>query len=105
MTITMMIFASELTANDVGSLETIAESPNPDYSNPTVTYGYDDNGSLTSESVAGGDTTTYVYNLQNRLRQLKVNGVGTVNYHYSPDGIRVSKENIGDITTTYLIDP
>jgi hypothetical protein len=38
-----------------------------------VEYQYDDNGSLIQKAVAGGDTYDYIYNLQNRIKQLKVN--------------------------------
>jgi RHS repeat-associated protein len=77
----------------------LAESPNPDYTNPTITYGYDENGSLTSKTVSG-QTTVYGYNLQNRMASVTIGTNPAINYTYNPDGIRVSAGN-----TSYLIDP
>jgi RHS repeat-associated protein len=77
----------------------LAESPNPDYTNPTITYGYDENGSLTSKT-ASGQTTVYGYNLQNRMASVTVGANPAISYKYNPDGIRVSAGN-----TSYLINP
>ena len=81
--------------------------------NVTITYTYDDNGSMTQKDVSGGSdehTVDYTYNLQNRL--IKVvetrDSVPTTvaEYSYNSDGVRVQKiTEGGDKVTDYLIDP
>ena len=68
----------------------------------TMAYAYDDNGSLTSQTRTGGsspETTTYTYDLENRLATANVsrkegtNDVSVVaNYIYNPFGIRVRSD-------------
>jgi len=86
--------------------------------NRTITYTYDDNGSIiqkvtkktiTQELV---ETITYTYNLQNRLARVTTTDHQTstttvVAYKYNPNGVRVAKIDDPDgapTTTTYLID-
>jgi RHS repeat-associated protein len=66
-------------------------------------YGYDGNGSLTSK-IEGASTTTYTYNLQNRLASAD-DGTNLVSYAYDPSGIRVQKIVNSTNVTDYLIDP
>jgi RHS repeat-associated protein len=87
--------------NEADELE--KESLNSDGSNPTIVYGYDDNGSLTSKT-EGASTTNYTYNLQNRLASAD-DGTTVVGYSYDPSGIRVQKIVNSTNVTDYLIDP
>jgi RHS repeat-associated protein len=75
---------------------------NSDGSNPTIEYGYDDNGSLTSKT-EGAASTTYTYNLQNRL-EMADDGTTVVSYEYDTHGIRTQKD-VDGAATDYLIDP
>ncbi|MHC5062140.1 MAG: RHS repeat-associated core domain-containing protein, partial [Planctomycetota bacterium] len=82
----------------------------------SVSYTYDNNGSVTSKtSVKDSQTTqtvTYTYNLQNRLETVTttpytggIPGTPSVTtYKYNPDGIRIEKDVDGTVTD-YLIDP
>ncbi len=74
-----------------------------DGSNPTITYLYDYNGSLTSQT-QGAATTTYVYDLRNRLQSVTGDSI-TTTYGYSPDGIRVRRQIGTGTPTVYLVDP
>ena len=101
----------------------------------TITYGYDDNGSMISKVTNNGssdtESVTYRYNLQNRLSRVITDSdpansnnhdVSVVDYSYNTAGIRISKCSFTvvqtyldttdeqtyatDITTTdYLVDP
>jgi RHS repeat-associated protein len=62
----------------------------------SVTYGYDDNGNLTSRT-EGGVTTSYAYDSLNRL-------TGGTSYSYNGDGLRVSK-TVASVTTDVAWDP
>jgi RHS repeat-associated protein len=95
--------------------------------NYTIEYGYDDNGSLTSQVTVrrtGPETTEFVegrryeYNLQNRLARLwdagddellnTADDVLLAEYRYNPQGMRIEKINCQTSPverTTYLIDP
>ncbi len=56
----------------------------------TTVYGYDANGSLTNKVIgATGDEYRYNYNLQNRLREVVLNGSASTTYLYNDQGIRV----------------
>jgi len=63
-------------------------------STPLGSYGYDDNGNMTS---AGGDTMTY--DGENRLAS--VNGA-SAQFVYGPDGARLQKKANNAVVTTYL---
>lgn len=68
--------------------------------------GYDDNGNLqvwTSPST--GDTHTYSYDAENRLRTAVVQGssTATISYDYDPLGRRIGK-TVDGVTTRYLLD-
>ncbi len=66
----------------------------------TTVYGYDANGSLTNKVIgATGDNYGYQYNLQNRLREVTLNGSASTTYLYNDQGIRV---RAGD--KRYLVD-
>ena len=91
----------------------LTESPNSDYSDPNIEYGYDDNGTLVLKTDYVNDVVyEYTYNLDNRLSSfiLKEQPIGTPNgtvlasYAYDPDGNRIQKSASG-VTTDYLIDP
>ena len=86
--------------------------------NRTITYGYDANGSLESQTTFGSnglttETVVYEYNLQSRLKQVTAtpytNGVpGTAvitQYDYDPSGNRISKQVGTETPTVYLVDP
>jgi len=79
----------------------------------TITYDYDDNGSLISKVSTGTttETVTYKYNLQNRLQRVETTPSGgptqVVEYVYNDAGIRVCKIEDPDgtpIVTTYLVN-
>ena len=93
--------------------ELLTESPNSDYSDPNIEYGYDDNGTLVLKTDHVNDVVyEYTYNLDNRLSAfiLKEQPVGTpdgtvlASFDYDPDGNRIEKTASG-VTTDYLIDP
>lgn len=67
-----------------------------------LTYGYDDNGSLTSITHnADGLQKTFHYNLENRLEEVKDSSNQTVaQYQYDPFGRRISKTTA--TATTYF---
>ena len=79
----------------------------------TITYDYDDNGSLISKVSTGTttETVTYKYNLQNRLQRVETTPSGeptqVVEYVYNDAGIRVQKIEDPEgtpIVTTYLVN-
>ncbi|MBN1126900.1 MAG: right-handed parallel beta-helix repeat-containing protein [Sedimentisphaerales bacterium] len=84
----------------------------------TITYTYDDNGSIDSKTTAytGGDTkeeVQYEYNYQGRLSKVTTipysggeptTPVTVTEYKYNPQGIRVEKI-IDSVSTKYLVDP
>jgi YD repeat-containing protein len=72
----------------------------------TATYGYDDNGSLTSRTNTSGDSLTQTWSLRNRLAGATVvrSGVTTnTSYLYDDSGIRVGTTENGT-TRLLLID-
>ncbi len=68
-----------------------------------ITYVYDGNGSLESQT-QNGSTTAYVYDLRNRLKTVTADSV-TTTYGYSPEGSRVRRQIGTGTPTVYLIDP
>jgi YD repeat-containing protein len=62
-------------------------------------YGYDNNGNMTSRTV-GGVTYTLTYDAENRLVSLSGGGV-TAAYTYDGDGNRV-KTVVNGVTVTYI---
>jgi RHS repeat-associated protein len=95
------------------------ESLNANGTPATITYGYDANGSLTSQTTFGSngltaETVVYEYNLSGRLKQVtttpyNTNGTaGTpivTQYAYDPSGNRVRKQVGTGTPTSYLVDP
>ena len=81
--------------------------------NSTITYTYDANGSVETKTTTVDSTETervlYEYNLQGRLKTVKVSTDGgttwssITEYKYNPNGIRVEKDDNGTVTD-YLID-
>ena len=68
---------------------------------PQYSYGYDDNGSITAIT-KDNQTTTFVYNEANRLKEVKNNENQTIaTYQYDPFGRRISKDVSG--TKTYFL--
>jgi len=64
-----------------------------------ISLDYDPNGSLTTKTEAG-QTTTYLYNLDNRLSEVKDNSNATLaTYYYDPFGRRLWKDVAGTRTT------
>ncbi len=71
--------------------------------NPTVSYTYDNNGSVLTKS----DGTQYTWDYENELTQVVLPTGGTVNFKYDPFGRRIQKSftQSGTTTTTdYLYD-
>jgi YD repeat-containing protein len=70
-----------------------------------VSYNYDANGNLTSETRTGNGATTntYGYDLRNRMTTSTVNGVMTT-YTYDTNGVLTS-QTTGASATYYLNDP
>jgi YD repeat-containing protein len=63
-----------------------------------VTYSYDNNGSLTSDGVR-----TYLWDVRNRLSQIKQGATTLASFEYDPLGRR-SKKTVSASTTQYLHD-
>jgi RHS repeat-associated protein len=60
---------------------------------PGVSYTYDSNGNTLSK-VVGSDTTTYVWDYENRLTSVTLPGTGgTVTFKYDPLGRRIYKSS------------
>jgi RHS repeat-associated protein len=64
-----------------------------------ATFGFDANGNMTSKTEAGGVTTNYTYDFENRL--VSVNG--SSQYFYNGQGVRLQKTQ-GLKTTRYVVD-
>lgn len=62
-----------------------------------ISFAYDDNGSTISKSIAGA-TTEYVYDLNNRLSEVKQGSSTIATYSYDPFGRRISKNVAGQVT-------
>ena len=99
----------EFTYDDVGNRLTTQESAeawtyNANHelqTRPQHTYGYDDNGSITTITKEG-QTTSFIYNEANRLSEVKDSNNQTIaTYQYDPFGRRISKEVSG--TKTYFL--
>jgi RHS repeat-associated protein len=61
-----------------------------------ATYGYDNNGNMTSR-VAGGVTTTFTYDFENRMTS-QTTGSSTVQHIYDGRGNRIARNNNGSVT-------
>jgi YD repeat-containing protein len=64
-------------------------------------YWYDSNGNMT-QRIAGSDTYTLTYDYENRLTQVKKNGVTVATFVYDGDGNRVRGAIVGGATTAYV---
>ena len=64
-------------------------------------FGYDANGNMTAKTVAG-QNTQFLYDIENRLAQIKQGAATTANYVYDDAGGRIQK--IAAQTTTKFID-
>jgi RHS repeat-associated protein len=62
----------------------------------TTVFGYDPNGSLISQTM-GSQSTTYDYNLENRLKAAHLPGGVNSAYLYNDDGLRVQEVNGADV--------
>jgi len=72
----------------------------------TVTYTYDDNGNLISRTQITdevSETTTYIWNDDNRLVAVETPSGNSIAYEYDNEGIRVSATVDGE-TTNFLVD-
>ncbi len=73
-------------------------------SDATFTYGYDNNGNMTSKTDASAATTGYTWDFENRQTSVALPGTGgTVSFKYDPFGRRVQK-NSSSGTTVYAYD-
>ena len=73
-------------------------------SDATFTYGYDNNGNMTSKTDANAATTGYTWDFENRQTSVALPGTGgTVSFKYDPFGRRVQK-NSSSGTTVYAYD-
>ena len=68
----------------------------------SATYGYDANGNRTSKT-EGGNTTTYVWDYENRLREANTPN-GTVEYKYDALGRRVERTPSGEDAIQFSYD-
>lgn len=77
-------------------------------STPTATYSYDDNSNRSSLAYANGDTTTYQYNLANKLTQLANKKSATVlsqyTYTYYLNGNQANKTDSAGKANDYIYD-
>jgi RHS repeat-associated protein len=70
---------------------------------PVVTnYGYDDNGNQTTQAPSTGGSTTYAYDLENRLKTATI-GSATTSYAHDGNGLRRTATT-GAATTSYTWD-
>lgn len=116
-------YALDLWGNRTGSSETIARPSGPSTlistsgsfnafnqltrstrsDQPMTQHAYDNNGNALTE-ISGANVTRYVWDLDNRLRQVQLpNGGGTSNLAYDANGMRIQKAG-GAETTKYLLD-
>jgi RHS repeat-associated protein len=69
---------------------------------PGVTYTYDNNGNTLTKTDFTG-TTTYGYDVENRLTSVSTPGGMITSYAYDPFGRRISK-TVNGVVTRYLYD-
>ena len=73
-------------------------------SDATFTYGYDNNGNMTSKTDTNAATTGYTWDFENRLTSVVLPGTGgTVSFKYDPFGRRIQKSSSSG-TTVYAYD-
>jgi RHS repeat-associated protein len=72
-------------------------------STPSVTYTYDNNGNTLTKVDSGG-TTSYAWDIENRLATVTLPGAGgIVSFMYDPFGRRIQKSSAAG-TTNYVYD-
>jgi RHS repeat-associated protein len=69
----------------------------------TASYSYDADGNLISRTDSGG-TTQYVWDFENRLKQVTLPNGNTVTYKYDALGRRIQRARIGGISTNFIYD-
>ncbi|WP_446812264.1 RHS repeat-associated core domain-containing protein (plasmid) [Methylomonas sp. 2BW1-5-20] len=62
-------------------------------------YGYDNNGSMTS--ISGNRTVGMTWNAHNRISQMQINSIPAYSYQYDPSGYRIQK--IAGSTKNYYL--
>jgi len=67
---------------------------------PGTTFEYDDNGNMVSKADASADTT-FVYDIRNRVSEVRRGGETIATYYYDPFDRRLSKE-VGNNRTYFL---
>jgi YD repeat-containing protein len=69
---------------------------------PSVTYGYDANGNMTTKTVNGSARTTYTYNYDDQLAQITFRGTPTkwLKFYYDGLGRRIKSEYYDGASTT-----
>ncbi len=91
---------NRLSATVNGTLTSYSYGPyNKLLSADSTTYSYDNNGNMISKT-SGPNPWTYAYDYQNRLKQVKVNGILVFQALYDGDGRRVQTV-AGTDTTIY----
>jgi len=69
----------------------------------SVAYRYDDNGNTIARIKDGTEETTYIWDYENRLVEVKLPDGSVIGYVYDDEGIRVST-SVEGVTTHYLLD-
>jgi RHS repeat-associated protein len=69
----------------------------------TAAYAYDANGNLVSKIDPAG-TTEYIWDFENRLRQVSLPGSRTVSYRYDALGRRISRAAGTGVSTNFVYD-
>ncbi len=69
----------------------------------TASYSYDSNGNLISRTDAGG-TIQYIWDFENRLKQVTLPNGTTITYTYDALGRRIQRARIGGISTNFIYD-
>jgi RHS repeat-associated protein len=84
------------------SLKRLTSATNPE--SGTISYGYDNNGNLTSKVDARSITTTFVYDLLNRATSRSYSdGTPTVTYTYDATGVSNSKGRLTSVGSSVSV--
>ena len=91
-------------ANCGGGPHAVCDTFDP-VSQTRAVYVYDDNGNMTAKQVIvlgeAQDLTEYEYDMENRLRRIRKDGMVKATYEYDGDGGRTSK-SVGGIITEFV---